>query len=104
MGGRAALEIRMDSIYAFKGRGKHLMSLNRPEGRIDLMSYIDGSMGIIRDHAVLGIWEYDDQDACLAEFVQLAGGKERLRAAVILLRQSAPTSGAGGTLEQPFLN
>jgi hypothetical protein len=102
MRGRAELEVRMDSIYAFKGRGKHLMSLNRPEGRIDLMSYTDGSMGIIRDHAVLGIWEYVDQETCLAEFVQLAGGRDRLRAAVVILRQSAPTNSS--VLEQPILN
>jgi hypothetical protein len=63
----------MDAFHAMKGSPKRLLTVIRPDDRIFLVRYDDGSFGIVRDDVMLSIWEPEEETACIAAFARLTG-------------------------------
>ena len=73
-----------------KGVGRRLLMLADEGLTLQLISFQDGSLGLIRNGEFLGLWERDEEADCLAEFVQAGGGQNLFRDTLIVLRH-APT-------------
>ena len=76
----------MDDSEAMKGPRKKLICLNYGVESIQLVSYCDGSLGIIRNGATMGVWNRQEEPACLATLVQLVGKIDSKTLLVIRLR------------------
>ena len=58
-----------------KGKPRQLLFLVRDDRRLDLVTYLDGSYGIIRNGNLLGVWEPDEDEGCVAAFSKFADFK-----------------------------
>lgn len=55
-------------LIRMKGDARPMMSLVGDEGRLMLVGYADGAMGIVRNERLIGVWEAGERDECLASF------------------------------------
>ena len=65
----------MKHLHDMKGQPRCLMFLVRGDRRLNLVTYADGSFGISRDGDLLGIWEPNEEEECVAAFSKFADFK-----------------------------
>lgn len=61
----------MHEIHQMKGQGRPIIALAGKEYLIMLVSFADGSWGIVRNERALGIWEPAEQEACFHAFAEM---------------------------------
>jgi hypothetical protein len=61
-----------------KGQPRLLMTLVGDHGRLELVLYLDGSHGIIRNGNLLGVWEPSEKVDCIKTFAKLGNFNDGL--------------------------
>ena len=62
----------MDNLFPMKGHGRRLMCLLDGDKTTELVSFPDGSFGIIQEAGTLSIWEPDELEPCVNAFLRIA--------------------------------
>ena len=61
----------MNELHAMKGSHEKLITVATAWTIVDLISFADGSLGVLRGEQLMGIWEPHEQEACIASFIQV---------------------------------
>jgi hypothetical protein len=58
---------------ALKGEPRAILFIDNPDGRLQLVAFLDESWGIVRRGKTLCTWEADELTDCLRTFLDMAG-------------------------------
>jgi hypothetical protein len=78
------------AIDKMKGTGRVLLAYYSIASLVELLEFVDKSMGIRRDGCVVAVWEPDELDDCLRAFSQMTG-LNRPTARVMIVVNPKPT-------------
>jgi len=61
----------MNDLHAMKGHHAKLITVATTCSVVDLISFADGSLGVVRGSQLIGIWEPHEKEACISSFIQV---------------------------------
>jgi hypothetical protein len=80
----------MDWESALKGAGRQMVSLCENGRILHLIAFDDGSLGLVRDGQMLGVWERNEEADCLAQFIRCGGRTDVFCKTMLNLRNGEP--------------